>query len=80
MTLTPADAAMLRAAIPAEVPDRDALGNKTTHTLAELALGAICRAILGQGYQPAPLSAEMRPSGAPAPGTLPPGVIMVQLG
>jgi hypothetical protein len=70
----------IRAALPAEVPDRDALGNKATNTLAQIALGAICRAILGQGYQPAPLSAEMRPTGAPVPGTLPPGVIMVQLG
>lgn len=32
-----------------------------------------------KGYQPQPVSAEMRPTGAPAPATLPPGVIMVQL-
>ena len=80
LTLTPADADLLRAAVPASLPARDGLGNKQTHTLAELALGAIARALLGQGYQATPLSAEMRLEGATSGLPLPPGVIKVQFG
>ena len=80
LTLTPADADLLRAAVPASLPLRDGFGNKQTHTLAELALGAIARALLGQGYQATPLSAEMRLEGATAGLPLPPGVIKIQFG
>ena len=79
LTLTPADVDLLRAAVPASLPQRDGLGNKQTSSLAQMAIGAIARALLAQGYQPQPLSAQMRPTGPQAPGTLPPGVIMVQL-
>jgi hypothetical protein len=80
VTLTPQDAELLRAAVPAAAVPRDALGTKDTLRLAQTALSAVARAILRQGYQPQPLSAEMRLAGAPVPGTLPPGVITVQLG
>ena len=80
VTLTPADADLLRAAVPASLPMRDGLGNKQTHTLAQMALGAIARALLGQGYQATPLSAEMRCEGAIAGLPLPPGIIKIQFG
>ena len=76
LTLKPADADLLRAAVPASLPARDGLGMKQTHTLAELALGAIAR----EGYQATPLSAEMRLEGATAGLPLPPGVIKIQFG
>src|ERR1035441_4351488 len=80
LTLAPADADILRAAVPASLPHRDGLGIKTTDTLAQLALGAIARALLGQGYQATPLSAEIRRDGETAGLPLPPGVIKVQFG
>ena len=81
VTLSPADADLLRAAVPAGLPQRDGLGLKQTSNLAQLALGAIARALLGQGYQATPLSAELRMEGAPEDRmALPPGVIKVQFG
>jgi hypothetical protein len=80
LTLAPADADILRAAVPASLPHRDGLGIKTTDTLAQLALGAIARALLGQGYQAQPVSAEIRHDGEMAGLPLPPGVIRVQFG
>ena len=79
VTLAPQDAEMLRAALPAATVPRDGLGIKDTHSLAQMALGAVCRVILGQGYQPQPLAAEVRPDGATDRGPLPPGVIVGQL-
>jgi hypothetical protein len=78
VTLSKADADLLRAAVPAGVPSRDALGIKETTTLAQMALGAVCRAILRQGYQPRPLSAELRLAGTQDQEPLPPGVIQLQ--
>jgi len=78
VTLSPQDAELLRAAVPADVTSRDTLGIKETTTLAQMALGAVCRAILRQGYQPHLLSAETRPAGAPDQAPLPPGVIQLQ--
>ena len=80
LTLAPADADILRAAVPASLPHRDGLGIKTTDTLAQMALGAIARALLGQGYQATPLSAEMRCEGGTSGLPLPPGVIKIQFG
>src|ERR1017187_1453830 len=80
LTLAPADADILRAAVPASLPHRDGLGIKATNTLAQLALGAIARALLGQGYQATPLSAEMRCEGETSGLPLPPGVIKIQFG
>ena len=78
VALSPADAELLRAAVPAAPAPRDALGIKETNSLAQMALGAVCRAILRQGYQPRPLSAELRPAGTQDQGPLPPGVIQLQ--
>jgi hypothetical protein len=70
VALTSADADLLRAAVPASLPTRDGLGIKQTNT----------RALLGQGYQATPLSAEMRCEGGTSGLPLPPGVIKVQFG
>ena len=78
VTLSPADAELLRAAAPDAPASRDALGIKETNSLAQMALGAVCRAILRQGYQPRPLSAEMRPAGTQDQEPLQPGVIQLQ--
>jgi hypothetical protein len=48
VTLSPQDAELLRAAVPADIAPRDTLGMKETSTLAQMALGAVCRAILRQ--------------------------------
>jgi hypothetical protein len=79
VTLSPADADLLRAAVPPGIASRDTLGIKETSTLAEMALGAVCRAILRQGYKPRPLSAETRLDGPANEAALQPGVIRVQL-
>ena len=79
VTLSPQDAELLRRAIPPEIPSRDALGIKEPNSLAQIALGAICRAILRQGYQPRPLAAETRLGGPGDEAALPPCVIKVQL-
>ncbi len=78
LTHSPQDADLLRAAVPADIAPRDTLGMKETNTLAQMALGAVCRAILRQGYQPRLLRAETRPPGAQDQGPLPPGVIQLQ--
>lgn len=78
VTLAPQDAELLRAAVPAENPSRDALGIKETTSLAQMALGAVCRAILRQGYQPRLLSAELLPAGTQDQDPLPPGVIQLE--
>jgi|ERR1039458_2322744 hypothetical protein len=80
LTLSPQDADLLRAAVPAAPIPRDGLGIKATSSLAQTALGAIARALLGQGYQAQPLSAEMRTDGTPDRVALPPGVVRVQFG
>jgi hypothetical protein len=65
--------------MPKDVARRDALGIVKADVLAHVALGAICRAILGNGYRPRPLASYLRqedPGNAPA---LAPGTIKVQL-
>ena len=79
VTLSTQDAKLLAAAMPEGPVRRDALGIVKADTLAHVALGAICQAILGGGYRPRPLASHLRredPGTAPA---LPPGVIKVQL-
>ena len=56
LTLSPQDAELLRAAVSAENPSRDALGIKETSALAQMALGAVCRSILSNGYRPRPVA------------------------
>jgi hypothetical protein len=79
ITLGEQDAKLLAAAVPEGLARRDCLGIVKADTLAHVALGAICMAIIGGGYRPRPLAAEIRqedPGKSPA---LPPGVIKVQL-
>jgi hypothetical protein len=79
ITLNEQDAKLLAAAIPEGLARRDSLGILKADTLAHVALGAVCLAILGGAYRPRPLSAHLRredPATSPA---LPPGVIKVQL-
>ena len=80
LRLAPQNAELLRAALPAVPVPRDALGIKSTHNLAQMALGAVCRAILGQGYQPLALASEVWPDGEMDRGPLPPGVVIIKLG
>ena len=77
--LAPQDAELLRAAVPDGKANIDRLGIKCPSTLAQIALGAVARTILRDGYLPTPLGAEWRPAGLTDQGPLPPGVIMVQL-
>jgi hypothetical protein len=76
--LNPQDAELLRAAVPTAPAPLDRLGNKDTHSLAQAALGAVARAILRQGYQLQPASAQMGVAGATGQ-ALPGSFIMVQL-
>ena len=79
ITLNEQDAKLLAAAVPEGLARRDCLGIVKAETLATVALSAICLAIIGKGYRPRPLAAEIRrenPGSAPA---LAPGVIKVQL-
>jgi hypothetical protein len=80
LRLAPQDAEMLRAALSAANVPRSALGIKDTHSLAQMALGAVCRAILGQGYQPQPLASKVWPDGELDQGApLPSGVMVIKL-
>ena len=76
LTLNTQDANLLRAAAlgPAAVP-RDRLGIPDTGSLAQLALGAICRAILRQGYIPRPALAQI---GDRTPEALPENTITIK--
>jgi hypothetical protein len=79
ITLNEQDAKLLAAAVPEGLARRDALGIVKADTLAHVALGAVCQAILGGGYRPRPVAAHLRredPGTAPA---LPENTIKVQL-
>ena len=79
ITLNQQDSKLLAAAMPKDVARRDAQGIVKADVLAHVALGAICQAILGNGYRPRPLASYLRqeePGDAPA---LAPGTIKVQL-
>lgn len=80
VTLTEQDANFLRYAMRAAPVKRDGLGIKETPSLAWLAVGAVCRAIIEGGYRPKPLYAELREKDLlTSCETLPPGVVKIQL-
>ena len=57
------DLELLQVAMGAEPAERDALGVMTPQAVAHLALGALCRRILANGYQPRPLTVHQRQDG-----------------
>lgn len=54
------DLEFLQTAMGAETADRDASGVMTPQAVARLALGALCRRILANGYEPRPLAVHQR--------------------
>ena len=59
LTLSPIDAAMLRASLRRDATGRDALGIKRPDALAQSALAAVCRAIVKGGYRPTVLNTTL---------------------
>jgi len=79
ITLNEQDARLLAAAVPEGLARRDCLGIVKADTLAHVALSAICLAIIGNGYRPRPVAAEIRNEAPGNTSALPAGVIKVQL-
>jgi hypothetical protein len=76
LILTSEDAELLRTAMADGPVLSDALGNKHVGSLAQVALSAVCNAILRGGYRPRPLAAELQSQDGAA---LPSNTLHIQL-